>query len=285
MEGMERQEGMDRASGGVTDAEALARIDRYYAGALGCATDDLRTNGWKEPSARSHITRQAAGPFGMRRVVYLLAPAVSSGEIGTFPGVALVADELKSRMKPLLDDFGPRDFYRRAPLMRLDQMVRESVRRLAPGCEPRLDVFYATGGEPRPALSAWADWIEPVEPDEDDPHARALLALHPGGVFVVRIEGAIVAYIGLRPCSSEVWEITQPRLTSCPQTSLIARPDDLFAALIARATRAATSSPATGRPAPPICAITPRDTAVRRALMAAAYKPYASASVYATTTA
>lgn len=276
-------EGMSRFAGGVSKVEALARIDRYYACALGCEPSDLRMSGWTEPTARSPITSESIGPLGMRRVLYLLAPATSEQEARPFPGVAFVVDELKPLVNPLLKHVGPGDFYRPTSLLTLDRLVRKNVRTLAPGCEPQLDVFYATGGKPRSTISSWSDWIEPVEADDPDPHAQALRALHPGGVFIVRIENAIVAYAGLRPCSSEVWEITHPRLTACPQAKLIARPDDLFAALIARATRAATSGQAGGEPAPPICAITPRDKTLRRALVSADYMFYASASVYATT--
>lgn len=276
---MSHMDGLGRHGGGLSDVEALARIDQYYAGTLGCDARDLRAEGWTEPCAIP-VANEPAGPLGMRRVVHLLAPSFGGPERA--PGVAYVVDELKPKMHTLLEDFSPGDFFRPSPLVRLDRLVRDHVGSLAPGCEPRLSVFYASGGLPRPQLSAWSDWIEPVEADDHDPHAQALRALYPGGAFIVRIEGAIVAYTGLRLCASGLWEVTRPRLTACAQVKMIARPDGLFAALIARASHAATTGQPGGAPGVPICAVTPRDALMRRALKAANYKLYANESIYST---
>ena len=226
----------------------------------------------------------------MRQVVYLLAPVLTGDQRAQSRGVAVLAQEVEADVKRFLDQIHPADFYQPSHLQELERLVLKGVKRpLAPGCERRLDMFYATRSDTPPRLNVWLDWIERLEErGEKDPFALALLTRHQGGVFVVRIEGSIVAYCGLRAYSSDVWEVTHPRLTASPKASLIARPDDLFTALIARATRAATdrrpgATPDSAEPPIPICTITPRDRHIRRALDAAGYKPYASASVYATT--
>jgi hypothetical protein len=60
---------------------------------------------------------------------------------------------------------------------------------------------------------------------------------------------------------------------------VVKRPDELFIALVARATRAALDE---GRI--PICMTGPRASKLRRSLAAAGYRRYARASVYAITT-
>ncbi len=215
----------------------------------------------------------------MRQVVYLLAPVKpGSQDIGP-AGIASLAEELQGPVKDLIGSRKPPEFFRPALLEQLDTLIRKSVSRpLAPGCEPRLRVYYAALWNFRPYQGQGVEWIERLDESvETAPHALALLARHSGGVFVVRHSGSIVAYIGLRAYSQGVWELTEPRLTASVHASSIARPEELFAALIARATRAAFEADRI-----PICTLSSRAQTLRRALVARGYRHYAHSSVYAT---
>ena len=258
--------------------EARLRIDAYYAAVLGCQVSDLRASGWT-----SLVSRFEDDPmtllFGMRQVVYLLAPVCEgSGRAGP-AGVASLAAELHAGMEDLLNTARPGEFFRPESLLRLDRLVRDGARRpLAPSSEAWLSVFYATRGSFQPYLGPWVEWIERLdESTESDPFALALLARHGGGVFVVRHHGSIIAYCGLRAFSSDVWELTPPCLTASVYAQFVKRPDALFTALLARATRAAVDDNRV-----PICTISHRATRLRRALLATGYLRYANASVYAT---
>lgn len=258
----------------------LARVDDYFASILDCDARALRASGWTEIISHSEddIARKF---FGMRQVVYLLAPLREGSQRARPAGVVSLASELREPVGTFLFHKQPQEFFRPDVLMKLDQVVRASVTQpLAPGSEPRLGVYYATGQSYQPYTGPWLEWIERLdESTEKDPYALALLAQHGGGVFAVRYRGSIIAFVGLRAYSSLVWELTSPRLTASRHSAFVARPGELFAALIARATYAAMDA---GRI--PICTLTPRETKLRRALLAAGYCYYADASVYATTT-
>jgi hypothetical protein len=220
--------------------------------------------------------------FGMRQIVYLLAPLRegSRNNVG-LAGVASLAVELREPVGRLLEKAGPEEFFRSDRLLQLHTVIREHVTQpLAPGCEPRLCICYATERSFQPYLGKWVEWIERLdETTESEPFALALLARHGGGVFVVRHEGTIVAHIGLRAYSSRVWELSEPRLTKRAHTCLAARPEELLTALVARATRAALDADRI-----PVCMTGPRMTQTRHALEAVGYRHYARASIYATVT-
>jgi hypothetical protein len=262
------------------DIEALSLVDAYYASVLACETSDLRASGWTRLSAPPEDD-PASLLFGMRQVVYLLSPLREGGRAVGPAGVASLAEELCEPIGHLLDEAEPDEFFQPRRLLKLHSLVRDHLAQpLAPGCEPRLCIRYAARTCFRPYLGQWVEWIERIdESSESEPFALALLARHGGGVFVVRREGAIIAYIGLRAYSSRVWELAEPRLTKHAHASLAACPEELFTALVARATRAALDMGQI-----PVCMIGPRMAQARRALESAGYLPYARASIYATVT-
>ena len=262
------------------DRDALRYLDEYYASVLHCQVSDLHSSGWTPIASRGENDPMTL-LFGLRQVVYLFAPAHTDSRTAGPGGVASLATELHDPVGNLLNMAKPQEFFRLAWLMRLDRLVRDSVKRpLAPGCEPRLGVWYTTRSRFQPYMGPWVEWIERLdESTETDPFALALLARHGGGVFVVRYSGSIIAYIGLRAYSPHVWELTQPCLTASTHSRLIVRTNELFTALIARATRAAVEADRI-----PTCTISFRATALRRALATSGYLQYAHSSVYATTT-
>jgi hypothetical protein len=262
------------------DVEALSLIDAYYASVLACKVSDLRDPGWTRLTAPPEDDL-ASLLFGMRQVVYLLAPLRDClGAVGP-AGVASVAEELRKPVGSLLDEAAPDAFFQSNRLLRLHRVVRDHFTQpLGPGCEPRLSIQYAARATFRPYLGHWVEWIERLdESTESEPFALALLARHGGGVFVVRREGAIIAYVGLRAYSSHVWELAEPRLTTHAPASLAACPEELFTALVARATRAALDMGQI-----PVCMTGPKMAQARRALESTGYLPYARASIYATVT-
>lgn len=262
------------------DIEALSFIDAYYASVLACKASDLRAPGWTRLTAAPEDD-PASLLFGMRQVAYLLAPLRDClGAVGP-AGIASVAEELREPIWRLLDEAEPDEFFQSSRLLKLHSVVRGRVTQpLGPGCEPRLCIRYAARASFRPYLGQWVEWIEPLdESTESEPFALALLARHGGGVFVVRHEGAIISYVGLRAYSSRVWELAEPRLTKHAPASLAACPEELFTALIARATRAALDMGQI-----PVCMTGPRMAQARHALESVGYLPYARASIYATVT-
>ncbi|HEU0026830.1 MAG TPA: hypothetical protein VFQ25_06905 [Ktedonobacterales bacterium] len=260
------------------DIEALLLVDAYYASVLDCEVPDLRASGWTRLTSRAEDDPMSL-LFGMRQVVYLFAPLREGSPLVGPAGVASLAEELREPVERLLDEVGPEELFHTNRLLRLHRVVRDhATRPLGPGCEPRLCIRYVTRRSFRPYLGRWVEWIERLdESTETEPFALALLARHGGGVFVVRREGAIVAHIGLRAYSPRVWELAEPRLTKHAHASLTACPEELFTALVARATRAALDMDRI-----PVCMTAPKMAQARHALESAGYLPYARASIYAT---
>lgn len=260
--------------------QTLRSLDQYYARLLDCEQEQLHEGRWtildRGPTEDS-VTRA----FGIRQVLYLLAPLYSVG--GRPSGVASLAPELRAQIAELLETTDPATLYQDLPRLRtLSRRVRQNVHPIAPGSSSRLAVHYATEETYIRYYGPWCDWIEPLEKNrEADPYGLALLINYTGGVFVARIHDAIAAYIGLHAYSKRVWELTLPRLTPyvrANQTDVINDSNHLLTALLARATRAAFAAGAI-----PICTAPGGDERWRQMLEAVGYDQYANASVYAAT--
>lgn len=267
----------DAGSLSTSDTQALRQLDDYYASLLGCSPADLRRPGWTSLRARAEGDPMAL-LFGMRSLVNIVAPVAAPGEwrVGD-AGVAALAPEMREPVLALLHETPPHQFFTPETLTLLDALVySRATEPLAPSSESNQTLWYITRPRLQPHLTPWQEWIERLdETVESDPFAIALLARHGGGVFVVRQQRAIIAYIGLRAHSPQVWEMLAPTLTSRAPASVAARPDDLLIALAARATRFALDGSRQ-----PVCATGPDAAPLGRALTRLGYLPYARSSVY-----
>jgi hypothetical protein len=269
----------DAGSLSTSDTQALRLLDDYYASLLGCSPRDLRRPGWTTLSARAEGDPMAL-LFGMRSLVTIVAPVATPGELRVgASAVAALAPEMREPVGALLRATPPQHFFAPETLATLDALIwSQASEPLAPSSEPDLTLWYITRPRLQPRLTQWQEWIERLdETIESDPFAIALLARHGGGVFVVRQRGAIIAYSGLRAHSPQVWEVLEPTLTSRAPATLAARPDDLLAALVSRATRFALDDQRQ-----PVCATGPDAALLERALTTLGYLPYARSSVYTT---
>jgi hypothetical protein len=269
----------DAGSLSTSDTQALRLLDDYYASLLGCSPRDLRRSGWTSLRARAEGDPMAL-LFGMRSLVNIVAPVAAPGAVHVGDaGVAALAPEVREPIGALLRATPPPHFFAPESLALLDALVSSwATEPLAPSSEPNLTLWYITRPRVHPWLTPWQEWIERLdETVEIDPFAIALLARHGGGVFVVRQRGAIIAYIGLRAHSPQVWELLEPTLTSRAPAAVSERPEELLVALVGRATRFALD----GR-RQPVCATTPGATLLEHALTTLGYLPYARSSVYTT---
>lgn len=262
-----------------SDAQALRLLDEYYASLLGCSPSDLRRPGWTTLRARAESDPMAL-LFGMRSLVNIIAPVAAPGlkHVGE-AAVAALAPEMREPVRALLRSTPPQRFFAPETLATLDALIwSRTAEPLAPSCQADLMLWYITRSRLQTRLSQWQEWIERLdETTESDPFAIALLARHGGGVFVVRQRNAIIAYIGLRAHSPQVWELLEPTLTSRATASVAEHPDDLLNALVARATRYALDGQRQ-----PVCATGPDAALLTRALISLGYQPYARSSVYTT---
>ncbi len=277
----------DAESLATSDVQALRLLDDYYASSLGCSVRDLRRPGWTTLPARAEGDPMAL-LFGMRSLVNIVAPVSApapalggaSDELRVGDAaVAALAPELRAPVGALLRATPPERFFAPESLAALDALIwSRATEPLAPSSEPDLTLWYITRPRLQPRLTQWQEWIERLdETVESDPFAIALLSRHGGSVFVVRQRGAIIAYIGLRAQSPQVWEMLAPTLTSRAPAALAERPDDLLTALALRATRFALDDQRQL-----VCATRPEGAALERALITLGYRPYARSSVYTT---
>lgn len=269
----------DTDSLSTSDAEALRLLDEFYASWLGCSVRDLRRPGWTT-IVKDAVDDPMALLFGARTLAHIIAPVASPGVSETGEaGVATLAPELREPLGALLRATPPQDLYRPGPLDTLDTLIRtEANDPLAPSCERALTLWYVTRERWQPRFNQWQEWIEQLDPGaETDAQAIALLARHGGGVFVVRRQGAIIAHIGLRAHSPQVWEALAPTLTPQALEATEMAPAGLVTALLMRATRHMFGD---GRQ--PLCATRADDPILRAALRSLGYQPYARATVYTT---
>lgn len=269
----------DAGSLSTGDTHALRLLDDYYASLLGCSATDLRRPGWTMLRARAEGDPMAL-LFGMRSLINIIAPVAAPGQarVGS-AAVAALAPEMRISVAALLRATPPQRFFAPESLAALDALVwAQTPEPLAPSSEADLTLWYVTRPRLQSRISHWQEWIEQLdESTESDPFAIALLARHGGGAFVVRQRGAIIAYVGLRANSPQVWEIHEPMLTSNAPASLAARPEELFTALLARASRYALDGHRQ-----PVCATGSDGAIFERALCSLGYQPYARSSVYTT---
>lgn len=270
----------DTGSLSTSDAEALRLLDEFYASWLGCSVRDLRRPGWTTIIKDAEEDPMAL-LFGARTLAHIVAPVLAPGvsEAGD-AGVAALAPELREPLGALLRATPPHDLYRPDPLDALDTLIRAHVSDpLAPACERGMTLWYVTRERWKPRFSQWQEWIEQLDPGaESDPQAIALLARHGGGVFVVRQRGAIIAHIGLRAHSPQVWEALTPALTPQALQAAEMATDGILTALLMRATRFMFSDSRQ-----PLCATRANDTRLRHVLRSLGYQQYARATVYTTT--
>jgi hypothetical protein len=262
----------------------LRNLDQYYARLLECQEDQFHTGSWAvvgNAPGEDSITRV----FGMRLVLYLLAPLYQLDGEEHPSGVAVLAPQLRAQAQCLLESADPGTLYRdRTQLRALSRIVRRNIHPIAPGSSSQLAVYYVAKEKYIPFCDPWLDWIEPLDKrSETDPYSMALLTTYSGGVFVARIHDAIGAYIGLQAYSKRIWELSLPRMTPYTHASAmitIKDQENLLAALVARATCAAFKSGAI-----PICTAPGDDERIRRIFLTVGYQQYANASIYATVTA
>jgi hypothetical protein len=258
----------------LDERRALELLDAHYALQLRCPAGDLRRPGWSfapppDPNDPLSIL------FDRRALLSLLAPVATPDAAGR-AGVVACAPELRPGVGALLGEWPPDALFTPYGLMALEDLVTTSEPLLAPfDGETHTRLHYALPGEFKPYLGRWLDWLEPLdESGEVDPTALSLLARFGGGVFVVRSEGAIYAFAGLRNTSAHVSEVFS--LASAPlDARLGATPEDaqeLALAVTARATRAAFAA---GRI--PIYVTSATHLATERMLAALGYRRYADA--------
>jgi hypothetical protein len=225
----------------LNERRALELLDAHYALQLHCPVGDLRRPGWSfatPPDPNDPLSLL----FGRRVLLALLAP-ITAPDAGARSGVVACAPELRRAVGALLGDWPPDTLFTPYGLTALEALVATSYPPLAPfESETHNRLYFALPTEFQPYLGRWLDWLEPLdESGEVDPTALSLLARFGGGVYVVRSEGAIYAFAGLRHTSAHVSEVFS--LATAPQEATLgATPDDaqeLARAVTARATRAA----------------------------------------------
>ena len=174
--------------------------------------------------------------FGRRTLLSLLVPCSTEG-IGARGGVARVAPELREQVAEVLRELPPRDACEPEALLLLDQLARRAVPECAPAIhEAHTHVRYATTPGFIPYIGPWLEWIEPLdETSELEAGALNLLAQHGGGVWVVRSQGSVISFAGIRALSPHVSDVTV-RTDAEPH-----RGHGLARAVTSRATRAVLS--------------------------------------------
>lgn len=225
----------------LNERRALELLDAHYALQLRCPAGDLRRPGWSfaaPPDPNDPLSLL----FGRRALLSLVAPVAAPAAIGRAGVVACVPD-LRPVVAALLREWSPEALFTPSGLRALEDLIATAEPLLAPfTSETHHQLHFALPAEFQPYLGRWLDWLEPLDESvEVDPTALSLLARFGGGVYVVRNEGAIYAFAGLRSTSAHVSEIFS--LATAPQEiSLSAEADDtpgLARAVTSRATRAA----------------------------------------------
>lgn len=216
----------------MDDEHALHTLDVHFAMALGCSEADLRRPEWTIVAARDEGDPMAL-LFGRRTLLSLLVPCSTEG-VSARGGVARVAPELREQVAELLRVLPPQVICEPDGLLLLDQLARHAVPECVPTFyEAHSVVRYVTPAGFRPYVGPWLDWIEPLdETSELEAGALNLLAQHGGGVWVVRSEGSVISFAGIRALSPHVSDVNV-RTEAEPH-----RGHGLARAVTSRATRA-----------------------------------------------
>ncbi|WIG58655.1 MAG: hypothetical protein OJF49_001401 [Ktedonobacterales bacterium] len=194
----------------MDDTAALKALDIHYGLAFGCPAADLRRAGWTVVAARDDCDPMAL-LFGKRMLLSLLLPAPLpdvAAVAAPRSGVALVASELRAPVAALLRESTPDVGLGAADIAALTHLITQ----LAPTSSleaAHSHIRYTTSATFSPYRGPWQEWIEPLdEAGETDTTALRLLATYSSGAYVVRSEGAIVSYAGVRAQSPYISEIT-----------------------------------------------------------------------------
>lgn len=220
----------------MDDERALHTLDVHFAMALGCSAADLRRPGWTIITARDEGDPMAL-LFGRRTLLSLLVPCPVDG-VAQRGGVARVAAELREQVAALLRELPPTRVCQPDSLLLLDTLVRRAGSDCSPAPhEAHTHVRYATASGFTPYVGPWLEWIEPLdESAELETGALNLLAQHGGGVWVVRGQGRVISFAGIRALSPHVSDVTV-RTDAEPH-----RGHGLARAVTSRATRAVLAS-------------------------------------------
>lgn len=198
---------LSHAAATMDDTAALKALDIHYGLAFGCPAADLRRAGWTVVAARDDCDPMAL-LFGKRMLLSLLLPAPLPDVAAPRSGVALVAPELRAPVAALLRASTPDAGIDAASIATLTHLITQ----LAPASSLEAShshIRYTTPDSFSPYRGPWQEWIEPLdEAGEADTTALRLLATYSSGAYVVRSEGAIVSYAGVRSQSPHISEIT-----------------------------------------------------------------------------
>lgn len=251
------------------DLRAVRTLDVFYGMELGCSSLDLHRSGWTLLPAATDCDPMAL-LFGQRPLLHLVAPVAPDGTAAE-GGVAAIAPELWPHVAPLLRRLVPTQLFTPDGLRTLDALLRSSVSgAVTPLHEAHLRIAYATASGFRPYIGQWQEWIEPLdETEEADLMALGLLARYSGGVYVIRQQGAIASFSGIRPHSPHVSEVGV-------RTGIEAlRRHGLGRAVLSRSTRAILAS---GRL--PLYRCRAASVAGLRIAETLGYRPYAGVLAY-----
>ncbi|HLZ24075.1 MAG TPA: hypothetical protein VKQ30_18330 [Ktedonobacterales bacterium] len=218
------------------DLRAVRTLDVFYGMELGCSSLDLHRSGWTFLPAATECDPMAL-LFGQRPLLRLVAPVGRDGEPAS-GAVAAVTPELRPAVSALLRGQAPSTLFTPDGLRQVDTLLRSAVNSTITTLrEAHVRIAYATQSSFRPYVGQWQEWIEPLdETEETDLAALGLLARHSGGVYVIRQQGNVAAYSGIRPHSPHVSEVRV-------RTEIEAlRHHGLGRAVLSRSTRAVLAS-------------------------------------------
>ena len=258
----------------MDEKRAQAVLDIHFSMTMGCTVSDLRRPGWTVVSS-SEESDPGALLFGRRTLLSLLRPGPK--ELASQPdgGVARVAANLRVPVAALLAAYAPPTLF----TVEGEQALYQLIGSLISGVtltrdEAHVCISYATGDGYTPYFGQWQEWIEPLDEfGENEPLALRLLAQYSGGVYVVRVAGAIAGYAGIRIHSPRVAEVLVDILN--PSADLPGQ--GLSRAVTSRATRAIFAG---GRV--PIYRYTAGDEASADIASSLGYRFYADAVTYTT---
>jgi hypothetical protein len=192
----------------MDEKRAQGVLDVHFSMTMGCTVSDLRRPGWTIVSS-SEESDPAALLFGRRTLLSLLRPGSREPASPPSGGVARVAAHVRVPIAALLAAYAPPALFTAEGEQALCQLIGSlSSGATSSRDEAHLSISYATGDAYTPYFGQWQEWIEPLDEfGENEPLALRLLAQYGGGVYVVRIDGTIACYAGIRIHSPRVAEV------------------------------------------------------------------------------
>lgn len=195
----------------MDDAHALKTLRVHYGMLFGCAPTDLRRPGWSVLLARAECDPVAL-LFGRRSLLSIISPVAPADHTGRRAGLVAVVPELRAPVAALLRELPPERLFAADGLRALHTLITSVSPHAGRGvagpddCHTR--IRFVSRASFAPYIGQWQEWIEPLdEGNELEPVALSLLARYSGGVYVVRDEGGVISYAGIRPHSPHVAEI------------------------------------------------------------------------------